>query len=466
MTEPANEPTHDTLTQGGLQERRDVLLETTREALAARDLATLRLVLNSQHAVDLADLLRRLDEEDRTHSLGLLAESLAAGVLAEFDPSTMVSVATQLDDRALSGIVEEMAPDDAADVLADLPGQHGERVLSLMAHPEAQVVRELMEHPEDSGGGIMTSRLVSVAAAATVADAVDLLRARVGESEEPLAVFVVDDDRLVGTVSLHRMLLADSHESMGAIADREPITVRADMDQEEIAEIFADYDLLAMPVVDASGTLVGQVTVDDIVDVIQEEATEDNLKMAATSSEEMEDRSVLSVMRHRLPWLLFCLVGTLLSGGVLDLFSGVLATLSPLVLFVPAIMAMGGNSGIQTSTVTVRSLATGILLPEQVHRALWRELRVATLMGMFLGLVVFAVAYVWTDGSTVAPCAGIAMFAAVVLSAVLGATIPIVFRAFGIDPAVASGPLITTVNDILSLGIYFGVASALLQLTD
>jgi magnesium transporter len=262
------------------------------------------------------------------------------------------------------------------------------------------------------------------------------------------------------------MLLADSHESMGAIADREPITVRADMDQEEIAEIFADYDLLAMPVVDASGTLVGQVTVDDIVDVIQEEATEDNLKMAATSSEEMEDRSVLSVMRHRLPWLLFCLVGTLLSGGVLDLFSGVLATLSPLVLFVPAIMAMGGNSGIQTSTVTVRSLATGILLPEQVHRALWRELRVATLMGMFLGLVVFAVAYVWTDGSTVAPCAGIAMFAAVVLSAVLGATIPIVFRAFGIDPAVASGPLITTVNDILSLGIYFGVASALLQLTD
>jgi len=319
-----------------------------------------------------------------------------------------------------------MAPDDAADVLADLPGQHGERVLSLMAHPEAQVVRELMEHPEDSGGGIMTSRLVSVAAAATVADAVDLLRARVGESsEEPLAVFVVDDDRLVGTVSLHRMLLADSHESMGAIADREPITVRADMGQEEIAEIFADYDLLAMPVVDASGTLVGQVTVDDIVDVIQEEATEDNLKMAATSSEEMEDRSVLSVMRHRLPWLLFCLVGTLLSGGVLDLFSGVLATLSPLVLFVPAIMAMGGNSGIQTSTVTVRSLATGILLPEQVHRALWRELRVATLMGMFLGLVVFAVAYVWTDGSTVAPCAGIAMFAAVVLSAVLGATIPI-----------------------------------------
>lgn len=168
MTGPANEPAHDSLTHGGLQERRDVLLATTRDALAAGDVATLRLVLNSQHAVDLADLLRRLDDGDRKHSLGLLAESLAAGVLAEFDASTLVSVAAQLDDRALSGIVEQMAPDDAADVLADLSEEHSERILSLMAHGEAQVVRELMKHPEDSGGGIMTSRLVSVAVDATV----------------------------------------------------------------------------------------------------------------------------------------------------------------------------------------------------------------------------------------------------------------------------------------------------------
>ncbi|HJP32295.1 MAG: magnesium transporter [Candidatus Latescibacteria bacterium] len=457
---------HDTLAHGGLQERRDVLLTTTREALAAADVATLRLVLNSQHAVDLADLLRRLDGDDRRRCMALLAESLAAGVLAEFDATTVVSVAEELDDQALSGILEEMAPDDAADVLADLPDEHSERVLSLMEVEEADEVRELMEHPEDSGGGIMTSRLVAVTDNVTVAGAIDHLRTRAGDhAEEPLAVFVVDDrDRLVGSVSLHSMLLADREAQLSSVADHEPITVRADMDQEEIAEIFADYDLLALPVVDAAGILVGQVTVDDIVDVIQEEATEDNLKMAATSSAEMEDRSVIGVMRRRLPWLLFCLLGTLLSGGVLDLFSGVLAALSPLVLFVPAIMAMGGNSGIQTSTVTVRSLATGILQPEEVRRALWREFRVAALMGTFLGLVVFVVAWLWTGGSPVAPCAGVAMFAAVVLSAVLGATIPILFRTFGIDPAVASGPLITTVNDILSLCIYFGVATALLQL--
>jgi magnesium transporter len=383
--------------------------------------------------------------------------------MAELDPSTVVDVAGELDERVLSEIVEEMAPDDAADVLADLPDDRSERVLSLMEAEEAEEVRGLMGHPEDSGGGIMTSRLLAVVDGSTVAQAVDRLRAW-PEDDEVLAVYVVDEaQRLVGTVSLRRMLLAGGEATMGRLADRSPITVRAEMDQEEIAAIFADYDLLSLPVVDADERLVGQVTVDDIVDVIQEEATEDNLKMAATSSQEMEHPTVLGVVRRRLPWLLFCLAGTLMSGGVLDWFSPVLAALSPLVLFLPAIMAMGGNSGIQASTVTVRSLATGLLPHDQVRQALWRELRVAAGMGLFLGGLVFVVAYVWTAGSPVAACAGIAMFAAVLLSAVLGAVIPLLFRLVGVDPAVASGPLITTVNDVLSLLIYFGVAALLLR---
>lgn len=452
--------------QGDLQERRDILLETTREALAAGDQATLRLVLNNEHTADLADLLSRINDDERLRCVGVLANSVAAGVLAEFDPAATAAVAAELGDRELSGIVGEMAPDDAADVLAELQESHSERVLSLMSGQDADEVRELMEHPEDTGGGIMTSRLVAVLAGMTVHDTVELLRQRAREhAEEPVQLYVTEaSGRLIGTASLHRLLLADPLQRMGDVALPDPMAVRADLDQEEIATIFAEYDLLAIPVIDAAGALVGEVTVDDIVDVIREEATEDNLKMAATSSGEMEERSVRGVIRRRLPWLMFCLLGTLLSGGVLDLFSGVLAALSPLVLFVPAIMAMGGNSGIQTSTVTVRSLATGTLRPDEVRRTLWRELRVAAGMGTLLGAVVFGVAHVWTAGSPVALCAGIAMFAAVVLSAVLGATIPLVFRRAGIDPAVASGPLITTVNDILSLCIYFGVATALLRM--
>ena len=454
----------EVLGQGGLQARREVFVETVCEALAAGDDGTLRLILNDEHAADLAELMGVLEDESGRRCMGLLGQGLSAKVMAELDPVTAAQVTADLDERALSGLVGEMPPDAAADVLADLPEGRSQGVLSLLPPGDAAELQNLMEHPEDTGGGIMTSRLVAVPREVTVARAVDLLRAW-AEEEEVLTVFVVDEDhRLVGTVSLRRMLLADREATMGQLADP-PITVRADMDQEEIAAIFADYDLLALPVVDEQDELIGQVTVDDIVDVIHEEATEDNLKMAATSSREMEDPSVFGVVRRRLPWLLLCLAGTLLTGGVLDLFSGVLAALSPLVLFVPAIMAMGGNSGIQTSTVTVRALATGALHRGRIGPTLWRELRAAAGIGLLLGAAVFVVAHLWTDGSPVASCAGFAMFAAILLSAGIGAVIPLSFRATGIDPAVASGPLITTLNDILSLVIYFGVAGLLLRWT-
>lgn len=453
----------DMLQAGGLLERREALLETTRGALEAEDVGTLRLILNDQHAADLAELLRLLDEEERGKVLEVVSEPLAAQVLAETDVPTARQMTADLGEEALSDLVEEMAPDDAADVLGDLPDDQTERVLGFMEHEDAEQVRELMMHPEDSGGGIMTSRLVAVRQSLTVADAVDNLREWADE-DEILTIFVVDEERrLIGSVPLRRMLLATSDTLISDLVEPDPITVQADMDQEEIAEIFAAYDLLALPVVDEDGELVGQVTVDDIVQVIREEATEDIYEMAAISSEELEERAVFGVMRRRLPWLLFCLVGTLLSGGVLELFSGVLATLTPLVLFVPAIMAMGGNSGIQTSTVTVRSLATGYLHTRDIRRTVWRELRVAGGMGVILGLLVYFVARLWTDSGAVAQCAGIAMFGAVVLSAVLGAVVPLMFRALRIDPAVASGPLITTLNDVLSLLIYFGIASVVLQ---
>jgi len=455
--------TRGPLHAGGLWERREALLETTRDALRAGDSATLTLILNDQHAADLAELLRLLDEEERGEVLEAVSEPLAAQVLADTDVPTARQVTADLGEETLSDLVEEMAPDDAADVLGELPDEQTERVLELMEEEDAEQVRELMTHPEDSGGGIMTSRLVAVRQSLTVAGAIDNLREWADENEI-LTIFVVDEERrLLGTVPLRRMLLATSDTLISDLVDRDPITVRADMDQEEIAEIFTAYDLLALPVVDEGGELVGQVTVDDIVQVIRDEATEDIHAMAAISSEENEERAVFGVMRRRLPWLLFCLVGTLLSGGVLGMFSGLLAALSPLVFFVPAIMAMGGNSGIQTSTVTVRSLATGYLHPRDIRRTVWRELRVAGGMGVLLGLLVYLVSRLWTDSDVVAQCAGIAMFGAVVLSAGLGAVVPLVFRALRIDPAVASGPLITTLNDVLSLLIYFGTASAVVE---
>ena len=455
--------TPDVLDQDLRDERREILLETTREALHHDELEMLCLVLNDQHPADLAELIRVLDSEDQPRTMELLGESLAAGVLAELDHISVLQVTDGLQEEQLSDIVEEMAPDDAADVLSELPQETSKRVLDLMEGDEVEEVRQLMSHAEDTGGGIMTSRLIAVSDEVSVGESTELLRAS-SDLDEILAVYVVDlQQRLVGVASLRSMLLASGDSLMGTIADRETMRVHPEMDQEEIATLFADYDLVVLPVVDNAGALIGQVTVDDIVDVIREEATEDMITMAATSSAEMEERTVFGVMRRRLPWLLLCLCGTLLSGAVLDYFGGMLTAMGSLILFVPAIMAMGGNSGIQTSTVTVRSLATGRLRSGEIAQALWREFRVALVMALLLGGLVFAVAWIWTTGSPVAACVGLAMFAAVVLSAILGAMIPLLFRALEIDPAVASGPLITTINDVLSLLIYFGVAVVLFR---
>ena len=459
-------PRDEALQEGSLQERRESLLETTRELLAANDLESLRLILNGQHPADLAELFPRLNEEEQQQALQLLAEPLAAEMLADVDTPTMLSITEDLDNEALSDLVEEMAPDDAADVLGDLPAAQSEKVLELMEAEEAEEVRELLAHPDDTGGGIMTSRLVAVREDMTVAEAIAYLRAWAEEEEEEevLYLYVVDeDDHLIGTVPLKRLLLASQDALIQTVTNRDLIAVRADMDREEIVQIFADYDLLALPVVDEEGRLVGRVTVDDIVDIIQEEATEDIYEMAAISAEELEERSAMGVVRRRLPWLLVCLAGTLVSGGVIDLFSEVLTSAGVLVLFVPAIMAMGGNSGIQTSTVTVRSLATGQLQLGNIWWTVWRELRVALSMGLFLGLLVFVVARVWTGGMLVGGCVGLAMFSAILVSAALGALIPLLFRRLGIDPAVASGPLITTLNDVFSLVIYFSIAVFLLS---
>jgi len=457
-------PSQESVQTASLQERREILLETSRELLEAGDFNSLRLILNSQRPADLAELIPNLDEEQGPLIFEVLAEPLAADVLAEMDTADMLSLAEELDDEELSDLVEEMAPDDAADVLGELPEKQTAKVLELMEEDEAEEVRELLAHEEDTGGGIMTSHLIAVREEMTVTDATAYLREWADE-EEVFYIYVVDEgEKLIGTVPLKRLILSRQETLIRELTDREPIAVRTDTDQEEIAQIFSEYNLLAVPVVDDEERLVGRVTVDDIVEVMEEEATEDIYVMAATSSEELEERSVLGVVRRRLPWLLVCLAGTLLSGGMIDVFKETLSSVTALLFFVPAIMAMGGNTGIQTSTVTVRGLATGDLQTGDLLGVIFRELRIALVMGLTIGGIVFAVNQVWTGALIVGGCAGLAMLGAIVFSAGLGATIPLAFRALGVDPAVASGPLITTLNDALSLGIYFAVATQMLRI--
>ncbi len=312
---PELKPRKERLEPGSLREQRQTLADTCGELLRAGDEGTLRLVLNSHHAADLADLVRRLGKEIRPRIFGLLGAGLAAQTLA------------------------------AADLLAELPPDLCGRMLEQMESGQAAEIEELLAHAEESGGGIMTSRLIAVRDSITVSESVHYLREWAGD-EEILSLFVVDDDgRLTGTLSLRRLLLAEPETVIEDLVEPDPISVQVDVDKEEIARIFAEYDLLAVPVVEEGGELVGQVTVDDIVDVIRDEATEDIYEMAAMSSEEIGERSTFAVMRRRLPWLLLCLAGTLACGAVIDRFEDLLSRLGALILFVPAIMAMGGTRG-------------------------------------------------------------------------------------------------------------------------
>ena len=374
---PPSSP-EEVLAEGEVQERRDALRRTVQEAFAAEDLNTLRLILNDHHPADLADLFRHLDDEEQPVALQTLAEPLAAAVLAEMDADVLREVAEDIPADDLSGLVDEMAPDDAADVLGDLSEEQSAEVLDLLEGEEAGQVRELLAHPEDTAGGLMTSRFIAVSEDMSAAQATEQVRA--WAEDEVFYLYLIDQEGLLsGLVPLKRLLLAAADVPVGILANRSPIAVRSDMDQEEIAYIFAEYDLLVLPVVDDAGRLVGVVTVDDIFDVIEEETTEDMYEMAAIPSEERTDRPAAGVVRLRLPWLLVCLGGTLLAGAVIEGFDDTLSKVLALSFFVPAVMAMGGNTGIQTATVTVRSLAVG----QGQWGLVGRELRVALGLGVF-----------------------------------------------------------------------------------
>ena len=443
--------------------RIEALMEVTYQLLALDDREMLEKVLNREHPADLADLIRRLDDNTLEVIFSLLDEHLAAEVLAESDPPTAQAIAEDLDPEELSDLVEEMDPDDAADVLSELEEEDAEKILDLMEKEDAEEVQELMAHDEDTGGGIMTPELVLTYEDTTVSEVINTLR-KEAEDAEIFELYVVDSqNRLQGMVSLNRLVTARPQALMKDLMDRDLITVAPETDQEDIAQLFTRYDLLAAPVVDAQRKLIGQITVDDIVDVIHEEATEDIYKMAGTSDHEIEHPSVLGVAWTRLPWLMLCLLGSFLSGLVIHMFDVTLEKVITLAAFIPVIMATGGNSGLQSSTVTVRGLVTGHVSTGLILHTILREMGTAAVIGLACGAAASGVAWFWFGEALVGICVGVSMFLVISLAVLLGVLSPLVFHKVGIDPAVASGPFITTTNDIVGLSIYLGLATYMVQ---
>lgn len=429
--------------------------------------------LRDQHPADLAEWLEELTDDQRVMVINHLDAETAALVMGELDTDTQAGIVGELGRERAGDIIEEMDPDDAADLLAELTPEEQGQLLGELQAEDAADVRELLEHEPDTAGGIMTTDYITVQEHMTAEAAIDHLR-RVGPEAETLYyVYVVDAaEHLAGVISLRDLIVAAPETPIRDIMRTKVVSVRADQDQEEVARAVSKYDLLAIPVVDAENRLVGMVTVDDVLDVIEEEATEDALRMSAVTPDE-EDPSatgfgagIWRLARPRLPWLVALLFLELASGKVIDHFQATFnpATLALLTIFITTMAGEAGNAATQALAVVVRSLATGEIGPGDVLRVVWRELRVGLTVGLVAGVVLAGLALVWQANWHLALTVGLAISANIVVAKMLGAFFPIVITRLGFDPAVASGPLITSITDVTSMLTYFGVASMILRI--
>jgi magnesium transporter len=368
--------------------------------------------------------------------------------------------------RAIAGLVDHLDSDDAADVLADVEDHVAEAVLPHLE--DAEEVEALMAYGEETAGGLMGTEYVAVDAGATVADAIEAVRRSVEEGVEHLyVVYAVDGEgRLAGVVPLRRLLLTPPSAVIGDVADREPVAVEADLDQEEVARLMERYDLVTMPVVGADRRLLGQISIDDVVDVIREEAEEDIQRAAGLAGDEELSSSVLAVSRGRMPWLAVGMAGAVLSGLVIRAFEGQLEQAIVLATFIPLVTATGGNAAIQSAAIVVQGLTSGELWAGEGLRRLGKELLVALLNGVVLGLALAGVVAVMQAAGVVSDAAparlvitvGLTLLTVIVVATANGALVPFILQRAGVDPATSMGPFVTTLNDILGLTIYFLVA--------
>jgi len=452
----------------GAARRTELTRDTLRRFVRRGARSSISKLLAKVRPEDVAMSLRGLTPAERLAVFRILTRDFpeAAGdVLTELDPQQRNELLTRVGAEEAAEILDRVPVDDAVYIVEDLPEELRQQVLEIVDLKGTSEVGAQLAYEDDTAGRIMTREFFSLPASTTVREAIAAIQEN-REAELIFYLYIVDDEgKLVGVTSLRQLLFAPPGKTLGEIAQRDVIQATTETDQEEVAQVAARYDLLAIPVVDEPGKLVGIVTVDDIVDIVKEEATEDFLRMVGTSEDELAvpERS-FKVAAIRLPWLLVNMVGLILSGILLERFSVTFQEMLFLLTFVPVIMGMAGNSGSQTATITVRGLATGRLLPGQGRQRhfLWQQCKVGVTIGLTLGLVVAVVAWLLERDPAYGLVVAASLFCSIVVASLLGTVIPLASQRLGVDPAVAAGPLVTTSNDILGLLIYFGFASFLI----
>lgn len=434
-------------------------LELLRGAIERENLAWLKQNVFELHDADIADVIDELSPEDASFLFRLLGKNTQGEVLIELEEDVREELLKTFSAKEIASQIETLDSDDATDIIAELDANQLEEVISHISDTEAaEEIVDLLNYQEDSAGGLMQKEFIKARMDWPVNRCVIELRRQAEEVEKVFTIYVVDDeDKLVGFLSLKRLLFASPSTKIGDLyQSKNMIVVKTGDDQEDVAKVMEKYDLVSVPVVDLQGKLVGRITIDDIVDVIKEEADKD-FQMASGISESVEfSASVWRTSRARMPWLLIGLIGGVLGAQVIAGFEGGISEVPALAFFIPLITAMAGNVGVQSSAIVVQSLAKGADQFDSILKKITKETSVAVLNGIILSIIIYGIAYVLENG-TLGLVVSLSLFTVIIFAAIFGTLIPLLLDRYKIDPALATGPFITTINDVLGLFIYLSI---------
>ncbi len=442
-------------------------LDVIKELLETKQYTRLRQKMADMNIADIAFVMEELEEGELLKIFRILPKSMAADVFSYLEVDSQQFIITSLSEREAANIIDNLMADDATDLLEEMPANIVKKLLASASADTRRDINHLLRYPEDSAGSIMTVEYVDLKENMTVEDAIQRIR-QIGVDSETINIcYVLDAKRtLVGTVALRYLLISPSDAVIGDIMHENVIYLNTLMDQEEVARQFQKYDFTSMPVADNEGRLVGIITVDDVVDILQEEATEDIEKMAAIvpSDKPYMKTGVFETWKKRIPWLLLLMISATFTGSIITSFEDALSVFPILTAFIPMLMDTGGNAGGQASVTIIRGLSLNEISYSDVPKILWKELRVALICGLTLSAAYFAKLMLFDKvGLGVAAVVCFTLIAAVSIAKMIGCSLPVLAKRLGFDPAVMASPFITTIVDALSLVIYFAIATEILH---
>ena len=439
------------------------LIKKVQHFIEHRNDGELQTFLDEYHYADIAEILEELDFKQSVYVIKLLDSEKTSDILAELDEDLREKILKQLSAKEIAEELEELDSDDAADIIAELPEERQEQVIELIEDEEAKAdIQELLTYDEDSAGGLMAKELVKVNENWTVTQCVREMRAQAENVTRVHSIYVVDnEEKLIGRLSLKDLLMAPNRAHISSVYIPKVDSVNVEEDAEEVAKIMQKYDLEAIPVVDENQVLVGRITIDDIVDVIKEEAEKDYQLAAGITQDVESSDSILELTKARLPWLFLGLLGGIGAAGIMEGFDSMLENYPILFFFTPLIAAMAGNVGVQSSAIIVQGLANDDV-KGSINNRLIKETFLAMLNGLLLAIFLLFVVWAWKQHFPTALAISISLVVVIIVAGIIGTFVPLFLDKRGIDPAIATGPFITTSNDIFGILIYFWIAKLIL----